>query len=343
MIETWVRVASAASANSTIRLTRSSSANLRRSDSRCAVAGAAAASRPTHSADERHRRAGDDGDRAERRPSGVCRVDGERQGDDAGGVGDRDLRQQREHRRSAEVQRVDDRQDERGRRRCDQHRVERGVPGAERVRDRQRERDRERRRRRARARSPMRSPARSCGSRTGTWVPATNMISPKPMSARNVNVELPGCSTRKPVAAERDPGGQLAEQHRQVPAGRAARAAARAARSARSGQASRSSPGQANRPRASAGASLRRPPRPRPSGRCRSTRRPRAGRSARAGRSRRRSARRRPCPRRTRGRRAAEPSPSSAVSATAAWRSSSQPTSRSPAASSSRVVFCPTL
>ena len=85
------RLASAARPNSTIRLIRSSRANSRFSESRCTRRRQPLSS-TQRSASERDRGAGDHRQRAERRPSGVGRVDGQRQRDDAGGVGERDLR-----------------------------------------------------------------------------------------------------------------------------------------------------------------------------------------------------------------------------------------------------------
>ncbi len=58
------------------------------------------------------------------------RVDRQWQRDDARDVGHRDLRHQPEHRAGLPVERRDDRQDERRRRRGQQHRIERDVAGA---------------------------------------------------------------------------------------------------------------------------------------------------------------------------------------------------------------------
>ena len=63
----------------------------------------------------------------------------------------------------------------------------------------------------------MRSAGRSRRSRTGTWVPATNMTRAKPISARKVNVSSPGVEVAEPGPAQRHAGDELADHERQVP------------------------------------------------------------------------------------------------------------------------------
>jgi len=56
----------------------------------------------------------DDGQRPQHGPAGMHRVDGQGECDDAGGVGDRHLGEQRQHLLAVKVQRVDDGQDQQG-------------------------------------------------------------------------------------------------------------------------------------------------------------------------------------------------------------------------------------
>ena len=53
---------------------------------------------------EDHERAADDSERAQRSPAGVVAIDDQRQQHDAGRVGDRDLREQLQHRRTGQPQ-----------------------------------------------------------------------------------------------------------------------------------------------------------------------------------------------------------------------------------------------
>ena len=68
---------------------------------------------------------------SERRAGDVVRVDHQRQQDDAGGVGDRDLGQELHDVMPAEAQRVDDREHQGGRRRRHQDGVQRGMGDAD--------------------------------------------------------------------------------------------------------------------------------------------------------------------------------------------------------------------
>ena len=117
-------------------------------------------------------------------------------------------------------ERVDDRQHQRGRRRRHQHGVQRRVRDADEAGHGVPEEPWRPRRRRRRGATPVRSAGRSRGSRTGTWVPATNITSTKPPSPRKVNVGSPASSTPKPVSPEHHAGQQLAQHDRQVPATR---------------------------------------------------------------------------------------------------------------------------
>ncbi len=53
--------------------------------------------------------------------------------------------------------------------------------------------------------TPVPSAERTRGSRTGTWVPATNITSAKPMSARKENNESEASRTPNPVVPKRIP------------------------------------------------------------------------------------------------------------------------------------------
>ena len=131
MIDTCVAAATAASVNRIARLIRSSTANFRRSETRCTrrrspdllersqQEDTAATAQPITAAAP-----------SAARPA-LAWVDDQRQRDDADGVGDRDLRQQFEHRRAGQAQRVDDRQDQGRRRGRHQDRIERRMSGIE--------------------------------------------------------------------------------------------------------------------------------------------------------------------------------------------------------------------
>ena len=78
---------------------------------------------------------------------------------------------------------------------------------------------RERRRRRRRAAAPSESPTRNVESRTGTWVPTTNITSAKPMLASSVNVGSDASTMSESGSAEDDPGDQFTDDHRDAEAG----------------------------------------------------------------------------------------------------------------------------
>ena len=128
------------------------------------------------------------------------RVDHQRQCHDAGGVGDRHLRQQLHHGRAAEAERVDDRQDESRRRRGHQHRVQRAHSRCRTARP-----VRRRGRRRSlptadRAQHPRdRFPCAAQDPAPAHGRPATNITSAKPMSAMKTNVGSSESSHPMPV------------------------------------------------------------------------------------------------------------------------------------------------
>ena len=74
-------------------------------------------------------RTGQDGERAERSPSSVLRVNRERQSDDADRIRHGDLGQRLQHVGSLQPQRIRYRQHQSGRRRRNEYRIHRGMPG----------------------------------------------------------------------------------------------------------------------------------------------------------------------------------------------------------------------
>ena len=160
-----------------------------------------------------------DGDRAERRAHDVVGVDDQRQQHDAERVGDRDLGQQVDDVASGESQGVD----VGSTMAAEDDAISTAYTRAWEVSTSEATaypRTRATTPTTAARTAPVRSDVRSRGSRTGTWVPATNITSTKPQLPRKENVGSLASSTPKPLAPSTTPASSSPRTTGKVPAPR---------------------------------------------------------------------------------------------------------------------------